>query len=69
MAHFTLKFLLLGVFPKMSLHVVLEFESLVADRAFVLVGCIVLVHMVFQEMRAFESLATDMTGVVVVVGK
>ena len=69
MAHFTFKFLLLGVFPKMSLHVVLEFESLVADRAFVLVGCIVLVHMVFQEMRTFESFATDVTGVVVVVGK
>ena len=53
----------------MSLHVVLEFESLVTDRTLILVRRIVLIHMVFQEMCAFECLTTNVASVFVIVSQ
>lgn len=53
----------------MSLHVVFEFESLVTDRTLILVGCIVLIHMVFQEMCALECLTTNVASVFVIVSQ
>ena len=68
-ADLALKPLLLGVFAEMALHVILELEPLLTDRAPVLVGRVVLVHVVFEKVGALECLRADVTRVLVVVGQ
>ena len=54
------------MFSQMPSHIILELELFVTYWTRVEVRLVVFVHMMFQEMRAFECFHTDCTCVVVI---